>query len=389
MKREKTGNEIVTTVAEESVHAFVPDPLPPSPPIVWSAELIKKQEEAALAVGRLDSMAAFLPEPALLLYSYVRKEAVLSSQIEGTQSSLSDLLAFENAEAPGLPDKTDVLEVSNYVSAMEHGLKRLRRNFPLCLRLIREVHAILLSRGRGHAKQPGAFRTSQNWIGGTRPGNALYVPPPHHLLADCLGALEKFLHEDPVKTPVLEKAALLHVQFETIHPFLDGNGRVGRLLITLFLCWQGVLRQPLLYLSLYFKKHRQVYYDLLQRVRTEGDWESWLTFFFEGIRETADEAVQTATRLLSLHEKDRKRLLSKGRIASSILQVHHYFQGAPLCSANRIVQALKLSPATVNKALDYLQEMKILREITGKQRDRLFSYYEYLKILNEGTEVET
>lgn len=385
MRREKTGNYIVSTVGGENVKAFVPEPLPPYPSIEWSPELMKKQEEAAFALGRLDSMASFLPEPTLFLYSYVRKEAVLSSQIEGTQSSLSDLLAFENSESPGLPETSDVVEVSNYVLAMEHGLKRLLGGFPMCLRLVREIHEILLSRGRGHAKQPGTFRTSQNWIGGTRPGNAVYVPPPHHTLNDCLGSFEKFLHDD--KIPVLEKVALAHVQFETIHPFLDGNGRVGRLLITLLLCWQGTLNQPLLYLSLYFKKHRSVYYDMLQKVRVEGDWESWLAFFFEGIRETADEAVKTAKNLLSLYEKDRRRLMSKGRVAGSILQVHHYFQGAPLSSPNRVVKVLKLSPATANKALDYLQEMKILHEITGRQRGRLFSYRKYLQILNEGTEV--
>ncbi|EKD50521.1 MAG: hypothetical protein ACD_62C00516G0001 [uncultured bacterium] len=386
MKRKNTGNYIVSTVAGETVRAFVPDPLPPHPFVVWSNDLIQKQEEAAIALGRLDSMTSFLPEPSLFLYSYVRKEAVLSSQIEGTQSSLSDLLAFENAGAPGLPVDSDVVEVSNYVAAMEHGLKRLRGGFPLCLRLLCEIHAILLSKGRGHAKQPGSFRTTQNWIGGTRPGNATYVPPPHHVLSDCLGALEKFLHDDPVKTSVLEKAALIHVQFETIHPFLDGNGRVGRLLIALLLHWQGALNQPLLYLSLYFKKNRQVYYDLLQSVRSDGDWEAWLSFFFEGVRETANQAVATAKCLLSLYEKDKQRIASQGRVAASVLQVHHYFQGAPLSSPNIIVKTLKLSSATVNKALDYLQETQILREVTGRQRDRLFSYHRYLKILNEGTE---
>lgn len=386
MKREKTGKYATTAVAGENVRAFVPYPLPPKPPITWSAELVQKQEKAAISLGRLDSMTSFLPEPSLFLYSYVRKEAVLSSQIEGTQTSLSDLLAFENEVSPGLPESGDAVEVSNYVSAMEHGLKRLQGGFPLCLRLIREIHEILLSKGRGRAKQPGIFRTSQNWIGGTRPGNAAYVPPPHHALLECMGSFEKFLHDE--KISVLEKAALAHVQFETIHPFLDGNGRVGRLLITLIMCWQSTLHQPLLYLSLYFKKHRTIYYDLLQKVRTDGDWEAWLDFFFEGICETADGAVKTAKSLLALYEKDRLQLLSKGRVAGSILQVHHYFQISPLCSPNRVVQGLKLSPATVNKALDHLQKMKILREITGKQRDRLFSYQKYLQILNEGTEAE-
>ena len=232
----------------------------------------------------------------LFLYSYVRKEAVLSSQIEGTQSSLSDLLLFELEEAPGVP-LDDVVEVSNCVAALEHGLARLRGGFPLSNRLIREIHGVLLARGRGSTKDPGEFRRSQNWIGGSRPGNAVFVPPPHTTVSECMGALERFLHTENDGLPVLVRAGLAHVQFETIHPFLDGNGRVGRLLITFLLCHAAMLREPLLYLSLHLKQHRADYYNLLDEVRRTGDWEAWLAFFLDGIRQTSEGAVQTAHRL--------------------------------------------------------------------------------------------
>lgn len=260
-----------------------------------------------LAVGRLDSVSALLPDPSLFLYMYVRKEAVLSSQIEGTQSSLSDLLLFELDEAPGVPFD-DVREVSSYVRALEHGVKRVRDGFPISNRLFREIHGVLLANGRGSEKETGAFRTSQNWIGGSRPGLAVFVPPPPDKVLECMGALEKFLHDQPVRTPTLVKAALAHVQFETTHPLLDGNGRLGRLLITLLLCAEGVLKEPLLYLSLYFKAHRRDDYVLLQVVRTEGDWEQWISFFMRGVRDTAEQAVATARRVAGRLEADRERI---------------------------------------------------------------------------------
>lgn len=385
MKRKHTGETIITSVAGENVQAFVPYPLPPSPSIRWSAELLEKHQSANIALGRLDSMTTFLPDPHLLLYSYVRKEAVLSSQIEGTQSSLSDLLSFENKEARGFPEDTDVIEVSNYVAAMEHGLSRLKEGFPLCLRLLREIHEVLLSRGRGNTKQPGEFRTSQNWIGGSRPGNAIHVPPPAHTLMQTLGDLEKFLNNDPIKTPTLEKAALAHVQFETIHPFLDGNGRVGRLLITLLLCREGVLAEPLLYLSLYFKKHRQYYYTLLQKIRANGDWESWLDFFFEGVYETSNNAVSVAKKLFAIFNEDLTLLKQQKRMAMSVLEVFQFFQKRPVCSTKTLVKNLHLTNATLNKALEHLQKNKIINEITGRKRDRLFSYTKSLQILSEDT----
>ncbi len=385
MKRDITGRYVVQTTQGEPVRAFVPHPLPPDPPIQWTPGLLAAQQRAALALGRLDGVTALLPDPALFLYSYVRKEAVLSSQIEGTQSSLSDLLAYENQHAPGVP-LDDVVEVSNYVAALNHGLKRLKEGFPLCLRLIREIHEVLLTTGRGSGKQPGEFRTSQNWIGGSRPGNAKFVPPPHEELPECLKTWETFLHGDTTIADPLTRAALAHVQFETLHPFLDGNGRVGRLLITLLLSVEGVLREPLLYLSLFLKQHRETYYELLQKVRIEGDWEAWLDFFFQGVTETSDSAVSTAQRLLQLFSDDRKRIQANGKIAGSVLQVHHYLQGRPIASASAIGDAENLSPATVNKALKALTELGIVREITGGQRNRLFAYGQVLHVLSEGTE---
>jgi Fic family protein len=386
MKRGLTGVYRAGSAAGgEVVRSFIPKPLPPSPDIVASAALRDSLDQALLALGRLDSISTLLPDADLFLYTYVRKEAVLSSQIEGTQSSLSDLLLFEIEEAPGAP-LDDVTEVSNYVGALNHGLGRIRNDFPLSNRLIREVHEKLLSKGRGADKQPGEFRTSQNWIGGTRPGNATFVPPPHDVVGECMGALEKFLHNDPVRTSTLTKAALAHVQFETVHPFLDGNGRVGRLLIPLLFCAEGILRQPLLYLSLYFKQHRQRYYDLLMQVRTEGDWEAWLEFFADAVRETATGAVDTARSLVELFNRDRERISGFGRAAGSALLVHHELQRRPLVTVNRLVKRTKLSAPTVGKALDMLMKQRVVREITGRQRNRAFTYGEYMDVLNKGTE---
>src|SRR6202140_3209403 len=314
-QNQRLGRYAVCTLAGESVRAFVPPTLPPVPAVRLDA-LQVLLEQANQALGRLDGLASILPDLSLFIYTYVRKEAVLSSQIEGTQSSLSDLLMFENDEVPGVPIQ-DVQEVSNYVAAMNHGLQRLRSGFPLSLRLICEIHDVLLSKGRGSEKQPGEFRKSQNWIGGTRPGNASFVPPPPELVLDCMSNLELFLHQDRPDLPLLIKAGLVHVQFETIHPFLDGNGRLGRLLITFLLCAQNVIREPILYLSLYFKAHRTTYYDLLDRVRVKGDWEAWLDFFLTGVRETADQAGSAARRTLALFEANQRRIESLGRPGAS------------------------------------------------------------------------
>jgi Fic family protein len=384
MQRGPTGHYVPIPSVAEPCRAFVPKPLPPDPPLVWDTELLDLHAQATLALGRLDGLAAILPKTGLFLYSYIRKEAVLSSQIEGTQSSLSELLLFENAAAPGVP-LDDVLEVSNYVAAMNHGLKRLN-DLPVCLRLLKEIHGVLLAKGRGSDKEPGEFRHSQNWLGGTRPGNAKYVPPPPDQLLDCLDALEKFLHDKPEKMPLLVKAALAHVQFESIHPFLDGNGRLGRLLITLLLCAQGTLRSPLLYLSLHFKQNRQQYYDLLQNVRLTGDWEAWLRFFFTGVKETADQAAQTGHALLKLFDEDRKRIETLRRAANSALRVHAYLERDPLSSIARISKETGLTHPTVTSAVAHLERLGIVRPASQANYGRLYAYHRYLKILSEGTE---
>jgi Fic family protein len=377
---------IISRAGGEEVRAFVPRPLPPAPPLEVGVALQRALDLALVATGRLDSVTDVLPDPALFLYAYVRKEAVLSSQIEGTQSSLSDLLLFEIEEAPGAP-LDDVAEVSSYVAALQHGLDRLREGFPLSNRLLREIHAVLLARGRGADKEPGAFRRSQNWIGGTRPGNALFVPPPPERVDECMSALERFLHDDPIHMPVLVKTALAHAQFETIHPFLDGNGRLGRLLITLLLQHERVLKEPILYLSLFFKKHRAQYYELLQRTRTHGDWESWIAFFADGVRETAESAVATARRLLDLFAADRARIEEQGRSSASPLQVHHALQRRPVATIRGLASATKLSVPTVTAALGVLEKLEIVAELTGRRRNRYFSYQRHLEILAEGTSV--
>jgi Fic family protein len=342
-------------------------------------------ERATLAVGRLDSVSALLPDPHLFLYAYVRREAVLSSQIEGTQSSLSDLLLFELEEVPGAPFN-DVVEVSNYIAALEHGMKRLKEGFPLTNRLLREMHSILMSRGRGSDKQPGEFRRSQNWIGGTRPGNASFVPPPAQEVEPCMSALEQFLHEDASGMPILMKAALAHVQFETIHPFLDGNGRLGRLLVALLLYHGGLLVEPLLYLSLYLKKHRAVYYSHLDAVRTHGDWEAWTDFFLEGVEETALGAVQTAQRLVRLFEDDIRRTQKGGRGAANALRVLGELRQRPMLSLKQLCLEAAMNFQTASKAMQLLVTSGIARELTGRRRNRIFVYDAYLAILNEGGE---
>lgn len=386
MKRKLQGHYVTISTVGEKAEAFVPAPLPPDPPIEWTPELRGKFDQALVALGRLDSVSALLPDTGLFLSMYVRKEAVLSSMIEGTQSSLSDLLMFELDQEPGVP-LDDVREVSQYVRALDHGLKRLEDGLPLSLRLFREIHDVLLSHGRGSHKTPGEFRRSQNWIGGTRPGNAAFVPPPPEEVLPCMGKLELFLHDQPESTPVLLKAALAHLQFETIHPFLDGNGRLGRLLITLLLCEQKVLRQPMLYLSLYFKTHRQYYYELLNRVRLTGDWEGWLDFFADAVIATATQAVTTAQRLLDLSGKDRDSILGLGRAAASTLKTHRALMERPIVTTGWLVSKTGITPATVNKSLVHLNKLGIVRELTEQKRNRLFSYAGYVDILNEGTEI--
>lgn len=385
MQRTLQGYYVSVSTLGEEAQAFVPAPLPPDPPIVWTPALRIKFDEALLMLGRLDSVSMLLPDTSLLLYMYIRKEAVLSSMIEGTQSSLSDLLLFELDETPGVP-LDDVREVSNYVVAFHHGLDRLAEGFPISLRLIREIHGLLLTKGRGQDQTPGYFRRSQNWIGGTKPSQAVFVPPPPELVLDCMGKLELFLHDQPESTPVLLKAALAHVQFETIHPFLDGNGRLGRLLITLLLCANKVLREPLLYLSLYFKTHRPTYYDLLNGVRMKGDWEVWLDFFIDAVMTTASQAVATAQNLLHLSQVDIDKIKRLGRAAGSVLQVHRALMERPIVTSKWLVEKTGLTAATVNKSLRHLEKLGIVEEMTSQKRNRLFQYRAYVVVINQGTE---
>jgi Fic family protein len=383
-RKQRLGHYVVKHYGVEAVRAYVPLPLPPKPPVRLE-NLQRLLEQANQALGRLDGLASMLPDLSLFIYGYVRKEAVLSSQIEGTQSSLSDLLLFENHHIPGVP-LSDVEDVSHYVAALTHGLDRMRGGFPLSLRLIREIHGVLMSHGRGSDKQPGEFRRSQNWIGGTRPGNAAFVPPPPDLVSECMNALELFLHDERTNLPVLIKAGLIHVQFETIHPFLDGNGRLGRLLITFLLCAAGMLREPILYLSLYFKQHRSAYYELLDRVRARGDWEGWLDFFLTGVRDTATQGASAAQRILQVFADDLRKIEELGRPAASALLVFEHLQRNPIISIPDAAEKIGTSAPTVAKSVEHLRRLGILREKTGLQRRRLFVYQDYLAILNEGTE---
>jgi Fic family protein len=379
----RAGTYVITAAGGEQVRAFVPPDLPPNPPVDL-LPLLRPLSGAERSLGRLDGIAELLTQHELFLYMYVRKEAVLSSQIEGTQSTLSDLLRFETDAVAGTP-VDDIREVSNYVDAMMYGLERLE-TFPLSLRLIREMHLRLLAGGRGATKEPGEFRRTQNWIGGTRPGNAAFVPPPVPEMHASLHALERFMHETQSPLPPLIIAGLLHVQFETIHPFLDGNGRMGRLLVTLYLCVRGVMRRPLLYLSLHLKQHRAEYYRLLQDVRATGNWEGWLTFFLEGVASTANQAFDAASRIVALYKEDRERISAESDRPGSALRVHDQLQQHPYVTSKRLVRLTGLSAPTVNAALEDLATLQVVREITGKRRGRVYAYDRYLTILSEGTE---
>ena len=375
----------MTVGGGETVRAFVPHPLPPVPEVDFQEDLRRPLEVATTALGRLDAVTELLPDATVFVYGYVRKEAVLSSQIEGTQSSLSDLMLHEAGGAPGAPI-SDVLETSNAVAALNHGVERLRDGFPLSNRLMREMHAKLLATGRGAAMMPGEFRPSQNWIGGSRPGNAAFVPPPPTHVQDCMAGLERFIHATDDGLPVLVKAGLAHVQFETIHPFLDGNGRLGRLLITLMLCDAGLLREPLLYLSLHFKRNRSTYYQLLNDIRHTGDWEAWLRFFLEGVREVAEAAFATARSASETIRDDRARIGRVGRRAGSALRVHQSLVERPVGGIRHLARRTGLSAPTVAAVLRLLEGLDIVREVTGRQRGRIYAYERYLAVLREGTE---
>ena len=359
--------------------AFIPAPLPPNPPVQMDGELWSLLSATDRALGRLDGATEVLPNPDLFLAMYVRQEAVLSSQIEGTQASLVDILKYEaDAGRKDLP--ADVTDVVNYVAAMNYGLDLLAR-LPLSLRLLREIHAELLKGVRGAQRNPGEFRTSQNWIG---PANApleraAFVPPPPAVMLSALGDLELFLH-DRTPMPALIKCGLVHAQFETIHPFLDGNGRVGRLLITFWLVQQGVLRRPLLYLSYYLKRRRDEYYDLLQAVRTNGDWEGWLKFFLRGVAEVADSATGTAREILRLREEHRTMAGREGRAAGNALRLLEHLYQQPILSARRTAELLQVTYPTANDLLRRLAGLGLLQEGTGAARNRIFVYLPYLRL---------
>jgi Fic family protein len=370
-------------------HAFVPKPLPPEPELNMDGRLRELHEQASTAVGRLDGAWALLPNADHLLWIYIRKEAVLSSQIEDTQSSLTDLLLHENARAPSVP-LDDVAEVSSYVRAMVHGIELLRNKLPLSLRLIREIHAELVKGTRGADKTPGEFRRSQNWIGGSGPGNARFVPPPPDAVMPALDNLEKFLHDQPQRTSPLIKAGLAHAQFETIHPFLDGNGRVGRLLITMILLNEGVLKEPALYMSLHFKQNRQEYYERLQRVRTHGDWEGWMDFYLDGLASVAGKATAMIGQIHALMSKDRSMVGARGgsiyqsAAAQNNLQVYELLCQHLMLSVPRAAAELGLSPPTVRRVLNDMKGWGLIEEITGKKRNQIFLYRRFLDLLEDG-----
>lgn len=360
--------------------AFIPRPLPPDPPVQLGLDRSRLLGDANLAVGRLDGVALTLPNPDLFVGMYVRREAVLSSQIEGTQASLTDLLLLGVDENVSVP--SDVGEVVNYVAAMNHGLRRLE-TFPLSLHLIREIHRVLMQGVRGQHRDPGEFRRSQNWIGppGSTIASASFVPPPHNELMDHLGTFEKFMHEQEL--PALMRAALVHAQFETIHPFLDGNGRVGRLLITFMLCKEGVLHRPLLYLSYFLRQHRAEYYDRLQAVRTQGRWEEWLDFFLRGVAQTADEGWRVAHAVLALRQRHRETLQGAGKSGSNLLRVHDLLWSHPIVTVPFLAERLGLTFPSVNGLVRRLEALGVIAETTGYRRNRRFVYRDYLRLFED------
>jgi len=366
----------------EGYEAFLPAPLPPDPPIRLEGRLNKSLSQANLALGRLDGVIGILPNPDLFVAMYVRQEAVLSSQIEGTQASLADVLQFE-AEDGGEGVADDVGEVVNYVHAMQYGLYR-SKELPLSLRLVREIHERLLHDVRGQERTPGDFRRTQNWIGapGCSLSDAAFVPPPPHAMTEALGNLESFLHDDSL--PALVHAAVVHAQFETIHPFLDGNGRVGRLLVTFLLCQRRILSRPLLYLSHYLKRHRMEYYDRLQAVRLDGRWEEWLAFFLEGVREVATEANETARQILALREAHRAMLGDEGKASGNLLRALDVLFEHPVVTVRSMERWLDVTFATANKVVGRLEELELLAETTGNQRNRRFRYSPYLRLCDDG-----
>jgi Fic family protein len=396
MSKRATGRYERTTVGGEEVAAFVPHALPPmAPPVVVDAELAERLRAAEQALVRLELAGEMVPSLDWFIYAFVRKEAVVSSQIEGTQATLVDLLTFEAQEdaadkaQAAVPPTADVEEICNYLDALTHARKALAdpRGLPLSMRLLNEAHQRLMRGVRGAEKLPGEVRHSQNWIGGSRSGNAMYVPPPPHALGEALGAFEKYIHTEDALPPLV-RAGLLHVQFETIHPYLDGNGRIGRLLVTLLLEHWKLLTKPLLYLSLFFKRHRDEYYRRLNAVRIDGDWEGWLDFFLDGVATIADEAVASARELFALVAADRARVLAHEGMSVVALRLFELLPRHPVVTVASVMKVVDTTKPTAGRAIDLLVAAGVLVETTGKKRDRSFVYQSYLDRLRVGTELE-
>ena len=387
-----TGRYERTKVGGEEVASFIPDPLPPAdPPLLLTPALAQRLRAAEQALVRLELAGEMVPSIDWFIYAFVRKEAVLSSQIEGTQATLIDLLTFEAEKEPELsaPPNADVEEVCNYLDALAyaHGELDDPEGLPLSMRLLNQTHARLMRGVRGAEKLPGEIRRSQNWIGGTRPGNAAYVPPPPHALGEVLGAFEKYMHADDALPPLV-RAGLLHVQFETIHPYLDGNGRIGRLLVMLLLEHWKLLTRPLLYLSLFFKRRRDDYYRRLTAVRAEGDWEGWLDFFLDGVATIADEAVASARELFALVASDRSRVLAHGGMSIIALRLFELLPRHPVVTVASVMKLVETTKPTAGRVIELLVATDVLVETTGKKRDRSFVYWGYLDRLRAGTELE-
>ena len=382
MPRE-TGTYRTSTTHGETVKAFVPHPLPPAaPPLVIDGELADRHNAAVAAIRLLRVAGAMVPDPGWFLYGFVRKEAVLSSQIEGTQATLRDIANFEATSSTDRPD--DVEEVCNYVDGLNHARAVIAdpAGLPLSTRLLCDVHRILMRGVRGEDKRPGEIRRSQNWIGGTRPGNARFVPPPHEEVAPALAALERWVHStDPL--PPLVKAGLAHVQFETIHPFLDGNGRIGRMFITLLVEHWGLLDQPLLYPSVAFKRRQQEYYARLAAVRTDGDWEGWTAFFLDCVKDAADDGARIAQAIHALMGRDRARVVHHERATITVVKLLDLLPANPVLTVPRASELLGITAPPARKAIDLLEELGVLHETTGKQRARAYAYHDYLELLTD------
>ncbi len=381
-----TGTYRLTPVGEEDVRAFVPHPLPPQdPPLNIDPDLARRLDAAMAAIGRLAVAGEMVPSADWFLYGFVRKEAVISSQIEGTQATLQDFLAFEATHKTDRPD--DIQEVCNYVDALTYARRQMAsaKGLPPSSRLLCQAHRRLMRGTRGADKQPGEIRRSQNWIGGTRPGNARFVPPPPDTVPEALSTLDRWIHTKDVMPPLI-RVGLAHVQFETIHPFLDGNGRIGRLLVTLLVEHWGLLSSPLLYLSLAFKRHQTEYYERLATVRTQGDWEGWTAFYLDSVREAADDAVAAARRIFALLGKDRQVLVEDPKATVAAIRLFDRLPVHPIVTLAGAMKLLATSKPTAIKAIDVLQQAGILQERTGRQRDRVYGYHGYLQVLTEDTE---